>query len=87
MKDVEFDERSDHLDIPVRPKELVEGYLAKELVKKSVAPSGTHANYILIFISILCFAIAIVYFALGIEKHSNQNSLPTDPTTGAVLAH
>jgi hypothetical protein len=67
MSDVEFEEQNDNMDLPKRPIWPVNGFFAKKLVDKKVAPSGMHANWILISISIFCFTVALILFALFLQ--------------------
>ena len=69
MKDVEFEEDQDlaTLAIPKRPEKPPESVIAQELVKRKVVPSGRHANYVLIGLSIVCFIAALMFFALYVQ--------------------
>ena len=57
MKDVEFeeDEELTTLAIAKRVESVPESVIAKELVKRKLVPTGLHANYILIGLSIVFF--------------------------------
>ncbi len=68
-KEVEFeqDEELATLAVPRRKESQPDSVIAKELVKHKVVPTGTHANYVLIALSILCLTIALIFFALFIQ--------------------
>ncbi len=66
-QDVEFDEKKDNLDLPKHKPWPITSFFARKLVDKQVAPSGMHANWILIGLSILCFSVALVLFALFLQ--------------------
>lgn len=80
MKDVEFeeDEELTTLAIPKREDTVPDSIMAKELVKRNLVPTGLHANYVLIGISILLFALSLFFFALYVQTpEKSQYVAPT----------